>query len=150
MTAVASRARAGDELVRSVHGVDELPELLPRHDVVIVIVPLSEHTAGLVDDAFLAALPDGALVVNVARGGSSTPTHSSARAAAGSGRPRRHRPRAAAARPPALDHARRPHHAARGWGVDRVHAAGGAPAPGTARGVCRGEPPRTWSRRRIR
>src|SRR5690348_10977432 len=33
VTAVASRARAGDELVRSVHGVDELPELLPRHDV---------------------------------------------------------------------------------------------------------------------
>ena len=69
MTAVASRARAGDELVRSVHGVDELPELLPQHDVVIVIVPLGERTAGLVDDAFLAAMPDGALLVNVARGG---------------------------------------------------------------------------------
>jgi phosphoglycerate dehydrogenase-like enzyme len=69
VTAVASRARAGDELVRSVHGVDELPELLPSHDVVIVIVPLGEHTAGLVDDAFLAAMPDGSLVVNVARGG---------------------------------------------------------------------------------
>jgi phosphoglycerate dehydrogenase-like enzyme len=69
VTAVASRARAGDELVRSLHGVDELPELLPRHDVVILIVPLSEHTRGLVDDAFLAAMPDGALLVNVARGG---------------------------------------------------------------------------------
>jgi phosphoglycerate dehydrogenase-like enzyme len=69
VTAVASRARAGDELLRSVHGVDELPELLPGHDVVILIVPLGEHTAGLVDDAFLAAMPDGALLVNVARGG---------------------------------------------------------------------------------
>jgi phosphoglycerate dehydrogenase-like enzyme len=69
VTAVASRARAGDDLVRSVHGVDELPELLPRHDVVIVVVPLSERTAQLVDDAFLAAMPDGSLLVNVARGG---------------------------------------------------------------------------------
>ncbi|KRF28050.1 2-hydroxyacid dehydrogenase [Phycicoccus sp. Soil802] len=69
VTAVASRARAGDELVRSVHGVDELPELLPHHDVVVVIVPLSDQTAGLVDDEFLAAMPDGSLLVNVARGG---------------------------------------------------------------------------------
>jgi phosphoglycerate dehydrogenase-like enzyme len=69
VTAVASRARPGDDLVRSVHGVDELPDLLPRHDVVIVIVPLSEATAGLVDDAFLSAMPDGSLLVNVARGG---------------------------------------------------------------------------------
>jgi phosphoglycerate dehydrogenase-like enzyme len=68
VTAVASRARAGDELVRSVHGVDELPALLPRHDVVVVIVPLSERTTGLVDEAFLSAMPDGALLVNVARG----------------------------------------------------------------------------------
>src|SRR6476469_4967278 len=51
VTAVASRARAGDELVQSVHGVDELPDLLPHHDVVIVMVPLGERTTGLVDDA---------------------------------------------------------------------------------------------------
>ena len=69
VTAVASRARAGDDLVPSVHGVDELPDLLPHHDVVILIVPLSEVTAGLVDDAFLSAMPDGSLLVNVARGG---------------------------------------------------------------------------------
>jgi phosphoglycerate dehydrogenase-like enzyme len=69
LTAVASRARTGDELVRSVHGVDELPDLLGRHDVVIVVVPLSEQTAQLVDDDFLSAMPDGALLVNVARGG---------------------------------------------------------------------------------
>ena len=69
VTAVASRARSGDELVRSVHGVDELPALLPHHEVVVVIVPLSEQTAGMVDDGFLSAMPDGALLVNVARGG---------------------------------------------------------------------------------
>ena len=51
-----------------VHGVAELPDLLPYADVVVLAVPLSEDTRGLVDAEFLAYLPDGALVVNVARG----------------------------------------------------------------------------------
>jgi phosphoglycerate dehydrogenase-like enzyme len=68
LTAVASRARGGDELVASVHGVDELPVLLPEHDVVIVIVPLSGDTTGLVGAEFLASMRDGALLVNVSRG----------------------------------------------------------------------------------
>lgn len=68
VTAVASRARAGDDLVDRVHGVDELPTLLPDHDIVILIAPLTDSTRGLVDAAFLGALPDGALLVNVARG----------------------------------------------------------------------------------
>lgn len=68
VTAVASRARGGDELVERVHGIDELPDLLPVHDVVVVVVPLTESTRGLVDDAFLQRMPDGALLVNIARG----------------------------------------------------------------------------------
>jgi phosphoglycerate dehydrogenase-like enzyme len=68
LTAVASRARGGDELVASVHGVDELSALLPEHEVVIVIVPLSESTKGMVDRDFLASMRDGALLINVSRG----------------------------------------------------------------------------------
>ena len=68
LTAVAARARGGDELVASVHGVDELPALLPEHDVVILIVPLTDATNGLVDRKFLASMRDGALLVNVSRG----------------------------------------------------------------------------------
>jgi phosphoglycerate dehydrogenase-like enzyme len=68
ITAVASAARAGDEFVDTIHGTGELPDLLPDHDVVIVIVPLTDSTRQLVDARFLAALPDGALIVNVARG----------------------------------------------------------------------------------
>jgi phosphoglycerate dehydrogenase-like enzyme len=68
VSAVASRARAGDELVETVHGIDELPALLPEQDVVVVITPLTDSTAGLVDARFLAAMKDGALLVNVARG----------------------------------------------------------------------------------
>ncbi len=68
VTAVASRAREGDELVDRVHGIDELPDLVGSHDVVIVIVPLTAATRGLVDAELLARMPDGALLVNVARG----------------------------------------------------------------------------------
>lgn len=60
---VASTARDG------VHGSSELPDLLPEVDVVIVIVPMSEATRGLVDAGFLGAMKPGALLVNVARGG---------------------------------------------------------------------------------
>jgi phosphoglycerate dehydrogenase-like enzyme len=66
VTRVASRARDADGL--HVHGVDELPQLLPNADIVVIGTPLSDATRGLVDDAFLTALPDNALVVNVARG----------------------------------------------------------------------------------
>lgn len=68
LTAVASRARVGDDLVPHVHGIDELSELLPEHDVVVVIVPLTDATGGLFDAAMLGRMPHGALLVNVARG----------------------------------------------------------------------------------
>lgn len=51
-----------------VHGQDELPQLLPDVDVVVLITPLTDETRGLVDAAFLARMKDGALLVNVARG----------------------------------------------------------------------------------
>ncbi|MBD8607979.1 hydroxyacid dehydrogenase [Aeromicrobium sp. CFBP 8757] len=63
---VASRARTDDR--GEIHGQDELPTLLPTVDAVLLAVPLSDSTEGLVDDDFLAALPDGAIVVNVSRG----------------------------------------------------------------------------------
>lgn len=64
ITRVARTARPDQH----VHGVDELPALLPRAEVVVLVVPLTGETRGLVDAAFLAALPDGALLVNAARG----------------------------------------------------------------------------------
>jgi phosphoglycerate dehydrogenase-like enzyme len=59
---VARSAREG------VHAVSELPDLLPGADVVVLVLPLTEESRGLVDAAFLAAMKDGALLVNVARG----------------------------------------------------------------------------------
>ena len=52
-----------------VHGTDELAGLLPDADVVVLIVPQTLETTGLVDAAFLARMRPGALLVNVARGG---------------------------------------------------------------------------------
>jgi phosphoglycerate dehydrogenase-like enzyme len=51
-----------------VHGSDELEALAASTDVLVVITPLTERTYHLIDARVLAALPDGALVVNVARG----------------------------------------------------------------------------------
>ncbi len=61
-TLVATRARAG------VHGIDELSALLPEHDAVVLVVPLTPATTGMVDAAFLSTMRDGAILVNAARG----------------------------------------------------------------------------------
>jgi phosphoglycerate dehydrogenase-like enzyme len=63
---VAGHAREDDR--GEIHGSDELAELLPTVDAVMVAVPLSPANVGLIDDDFLNALPDDAVVVNVSRG----------------------------------------------------------------------------------
>ncbi|MEO7350620.1 MAG: 2-hydroxyacid dehydrogenase [Marmoricola sp.] len=62
VTRVARSARDG------VHAIEELPGLLPRADVVVLIVPGTEDTKGLFDAEMLGHLKDGALLVNIARG----------------------------------------------------------------------------------
>jgi phosphoglycerate dehydrogenase-like enzyme len=64
LTKVARTARPEE----GVHGVAALPDLLPAAEIAILVVPLTEQTRGLVDAGFLKALPDGALLVNAARG----------------------------------------------------------------------------------
>ena len=63
VTLVATTQRSG------VVDISELPNLLPEVDIVILAIPLNANTAGLVDDSFLSRMRDGALLVNVARGG---------------------------------------------------------------------------------
>ena len=60
---VARSARDG------VHAIDELPDLLPHADVVVLIVPGTDQTTGLFDADMLARIKDGALLVNISRGG---------------------------------------------------------------------------------
>jgi phosphoglycerate dehydrogenase-like enzyme len=62
LTKVARTARD------DVHAISELPALLPNADIVVLAIPFSEETRGLVDGVFLDRLPHGALLVNVSRG----------------------------------------------------------------------------------
>jgi phosphoglycerate dehydrogenase-like enzyme len=62
VTLVGRTAREG------IRSIAELPELLPTAEVVVLIVPITDETRGMVDREFLAAMPDNALLVNVARG----------------------------------------------------------------------------------
>ncbi|MEV5933585.1 2-hydroxyacid dehydrogenase [Streptomyces sp. NPDC052079] len=67
---VARVARSARTTERGpVHPLTELPSLLPEADVVVLSTPLTETTRHLVDAGFLARMKDGALLVNVARGG---------------------------------------------------------------------------------
>jgi phosphoglycerate dehydrogenase-like enzyme len=59
---VARHARAG------VHAVHELGSLLPLAEIVVVLLPLTRETTGLLDADLLGRLRPGALLVNAARG----------------------------------------------------------------------------------
>jgi glyoxylate/hydroxypyruvate reductase len=54
--------------VSAVAGADALPALLARCAIVVNLLPLTPATHGLIDARFLAALPAGAALVNLARG----------------------------------------------------------------------------------
>jgi phosphoglycerate dehydrogenase-like enzyme len=62
VTLVARTRRDG------VRAMADLPALLPDHDILAIAVPATPETIGLVDAAFLSAMPGGATLVNVARG----------------------------------------------------------------------------------
>jgi phosphoglycerate dehydrogenase-like enzyme len=52
-----------------VHRVSELDALLPRADVVVLILPLTDESRGLIGGKQLELMRQGALLVNAARGG---------------------------------------------------------------------------------
>ncbi|MFG2794728.1 NAD(P)-dependent oxidoreductase [Streptomyces sp. NPDC048419] len=52
----------------AVHALVDLPEFLPLADIVVITVPLTQDTHGLIDAGLLALMQDGVLLVNVARG----------------------------------------------------------------------------------
>jgi phosphoglycerate dehydrogenase-like enzyme len=59
---IAKTAREG------VSSMDDLPSMLPNADIVLLLVPVTPATTKMVDEAFLARMKDGALLVNAARG----------------------------------------------------------------------------------
>lgn len=65
---LGSRPRSGDEEFEQVVGPEGLHEALSRADFAVVCLPLTAETKGMVGAEELAALPEGARLVNVARG----------------------------------------------------------------------------------
>ena len=57
-----------DDPVDELHPPAALHALLPRADWLVLAVPLTEETRGLIDATAIALLPQGARVVNIARG----------------------------------------------------------------------------------
>lgn len=66
VTRVGSSARTDKH--GEVHASSELTALAATHDILVTVLPLNEQTHQLIGEEVLAALPDGALVVNVGRG----------------------------------------------------------------------------------
>ena len=64
LTRVARNARSEP----NVHAVSELDNLLPQAEVVVLILPSTDETKGLIGRRQLALLQQGALLVNAARG----------------------------------------------------------------------------------
>ena len=62
VTVFARTAREG------VRAIASLPDSLATTDILVILTPLNNATRGLVNASALALLPDGAIVVNAARG----------------------------------------------------------------------------------
>ena len=70
ITRVATRSRTDqlDGEPVEVRAIDELLGLLAGTDILFIITPLTAQTSGLIGAEALAAMPDGAMVVNAGRG----------------------------------------------------------------------------------
>jgi len=68
VTGVARSARTAPDGT-PVHAASDLPSLLPDAEIVFLVTPHDATTDKLANAAFFSAMPDGALFVNVGRGG---------------------------------------------------------------------------------
>ncbi len=64
-----SATRKSEPGVESFAGLDELPAFLARTDILVCLLPLTEATSGILNTAHFALLPQGARIINAARGG---------------------------------------------------------------------------------
>jgi glyoxylate/hydroxypyruvate reductase len=64
----SARSSGAPPFTDEVHGADRLPELAGRADAMVVSLPLTGETAGLLDRATIERLPPACIFVNVGRG----------------------------------------------------------------------------------
>jgi glyoxylate/hydroxypyruvate reductase A len=63
-----SRTPRRVDVVECFAGAAARDEFLRRSEILVVLLPLTAETRGLIDTGFLAQLPDGAVLINLARG----------------------------------------------------------------------------------
>ena len=69
MNVIATRrTRIEQDDIAEVHPTSDLPQLLPSAQALIITAPLTPETKGMIGEKELAALPRGAVLVNVGRG----------------------------------------------------------------------------------
>ena len=64
---VANRSPVADPRITA-HGLEALTDMAGRVDIVLNTLPLTDQTRGMIGAEVLAAMPDGALIMNVGRG----------------------------------------------------------------------------------
>lgn len=64
-----SRSEKALKGITCLHGVDGLDTLLARSDILVCLLPLTPQTEGILNAELFAKLPEGACLINVARGG---------------------------------------------------------------------------------
>ena len=68
MTGVSRSGKAAEGLFDRVITSDRLDDILPETDLLVMALPDTSETRRMIDAGRLAALPDGALIVNIGRG----------------------------------------------------------------------------------
>jgi phosphoglycerate dehydrogenase-like enzyme len=63
------RAARSERQEPRVHAIDKLDELIPQADVIVLILPLTAQSRGLIGATQMGLMRQGALLVNAARGG---------------------------------------------------------------------------------
>lgn len=68
MDVIRSASRARTDTLGTVHGPDEVADLVGRADVVVLATPLTPETKGFFGSGLIARMKPGALLVNIGRG----------------------------------------------------------------------------------
>ena len=68
ITGVRRSAKGGDPAFDEIRTIDELNDILPETDLLVMALPSTPATVGILSRERIALLPKGALVINVGRG----------------------------------------------------------------------------------
>ena len=68
ITGVRRTVRSSDPAFTSIHAIAELDSVLPETDILVMVLPSTAETVGILSRERIALLPDSAFVVNVGRG----------------------------------------------------------------------------------